>query len=64
MRREEGTGAYGTGPELKCCDGCSECDVVSSTGTLAEEPLSSEFAKEPTIGGVYGRGVCRIGCTY
>ena len=26
--------------------------------------LSSEVLCEPAIGGVYGRGVCRMGCTY
>lgn len=26
--------------------------------------LSSEFLYEFAMGGVYGRGVCRIGCTY
>lgn len=65
-RRVEGSGAYEVGVVVVFDDDCRECESnsgISPVVVTVGASLSREVLYEFAIGGVYGRGVCRIGCT-
>lgn len=67
-RRDEGRGAYGV---PTACDDDREfeskygasIEVLTDVLTVGAS-LSRDVLYELAMGGVYGRGVCRMGCTY
>jgi len=66
-RRVDGRGAYGVGVVAVLEDGWHECEwkkAVSLLVLMVGASLSSDVLYELAMGGVYGRGVCRMGCTY